>query len=52
MDLHQFIYLMRTMPACCPDKLSDRTEITARHDAEHREDFLNQTAAVKLRWAF
>ena len=31
---------------------SDRTEITARYDAEHREDFLNQTASVKLRWAF
>lgn len=26
-------------------------EITARYDAEHREDFLNQTASVKLRWA-
>jgi outer membrane autotransporter protein len=27
-------------------------EITARYDAEHRSDFLNQTASVKLRWAF
>ena len=27
-------------------------EISARYDAEHRQDFLNQTASVKLRWAF
>lgn len=26
-------------------------EITARYDAEYREDYLNQTASVKLRWA-
>lgn len=27
-------------------------EIAARYDAEQRTDFLNQTASVKLRWAF
>lgn len=27
-------------------------EVTARYDLEHRSDFLNQTASVKLRWAF
>ena len=27
-------------------------EILARYDAEKRSDFLNQTASVKLRWAF
>lgn len=27
-------------------------EITARYDAEFRQRFLNQTASVKLRWAF
>jgi len=27
-------------------------EVTARYDAEHRKDFLNQTASVKLRWSF
>lgn len=27
-------------------------EISARYDAEYRKDFLNQTASVKLRWAF
>lgn len=27
-------------------------EVIARYDAEHRKDFLNQTASVKLRWAF
>lgn len=27
-------------------------EISARYDAERRQDFLNQTASVKLRWAF
>lgn len=27
-------------------------EITGRYDAEYRESFLNQTASVKLRWAF
>ena len=31
---------------------NDRTEITARYDAEYRQDFLNQTASVKVRWAF
>ena len=28
------------------------TEITLRYDAEHRSDFLNQTASIKARWAF
>lgn len=27
-------------------------EISARYDAERRQDFINQTASVKLRWAF
>lgn len=27
-------------------------EITGRYDAEYRESFLNQTASVKVRWAF
>lgn len=27
-------------------------EISARYDAEYRQDFLNQTASIKLRWAF
>ncbi|KGK42129.1 hypothetical protein LH51_09380 [Nitrincola sp. A-D6] len=27
-------------------------EISARYDAEYRQDFLNQTASVKLRWTF
>jgi len=27
-------------------------EISARYDAEQRSDFLNQTASVKVRWAF
>lgn len=27
-------------------------EVSARYDAEYRKDFLNQTASVKLRWAF
>lgn len=27
-------------------------EISARYDAEQRTDFLNQTASVKVRWAF
>jgi autotransporter family porin len=27
-------------------------EVSARYDVEHRSDFLNQTASVKLRWAF
>jgi len=31
---------------------SDRTQITARYDVEGREDFSNQTASVKARWAF
>ncbi|QID18004.1 autotransporter domain-containing protein [Nitrogeniibacter mangrovi] len=28
------------------------TRITGRYDAEYREDFLNQTASVKVRWLF
>ena len=31
---------------------NDRTEVTARYDADYRSDFLNQTASVKVRWAF
>lgn len=27
-------------------------EISARYDVDYREDFLNQTASVKVRWAF
>lgn len=27
-------------------------ELTGRYDVEHRESFVNQTASVKLRWAF
>lgn len=27
-------------------------ELTGRYDIEHRESFVNQTASVKLRWAF
>ena len=27
-------------------------EVLAHYDAEYRKDFLNQTASVKLRWAF
>ncbi|WP_417583820.1 autotransporter domain-containing protein [Nitrincola sp.] len=27
-------------------------EVSARYDAEYRQDFLNQTASIKLRWAF
>lgn len=27
-------------------------EVLARYDLDHRSDFLNQTASVKLRWAF
>lgn len=33
-------------------KITDTTEITARYDFEVRDDFTNQTASVKLRWAF
>lgn len=32
--------------------LNDYTDITAQYDVEGREDFLNQTASVKLRWSF
>jgi len=28
------------------------TEISLRYDAEKRNDFLNQTASLKVRWAF
>ncbi len=31
---------------------SERTEISARYDLEGRSDFLDQTASVKVRWAF
>jgi autotransporter family porin len=31
---------------------NDRTEVTIRYDAEYRQDFLNQSASVKVRWAF
>lgn len=27
-------------------------EISARYDAEYRDDYLNQTASIKLRWGF
>ena len=27
-------------------------EISARYDAEYRQDFLNQTISAKVRWAF
>lgn len=33
-------------------KANDRVEITARYDAEVRENFDNQTASLKVRWAF
>jgi outer membrane autotransporter protein len=33
-------------------KTKSGMEITARYDVEHRSHFLNQTASVKLRWAF
>lgn len=32
--------------------LENGTEINARYDVGYREDFLNQTASVKLRWMF
>lgn len=31
---------------------TETTEITARYDLEARSDFLDQTASVKVRWAF
>ena len=33
-------------------KADNGTEITARYDLEGQSDFLNQTASVKVRWAF
>lgn len=33
-------------------QINDATQIRANYDAEYREDFLNQTASVNLRWAF
>jgi outer membrane autotransporter protein len=33
-------------------KTQSGMEVTARYDVEHRSHFLNQTASVKLRWAF
>jgi outer membrane autotransporter protein len=32
--------------------LASGVEITARYDAEFRDDFTNQTASIKARWAF
>jgi len=32
--------------------VSDNTEVTLRYDVEHRTDFLNQTASLKVRWTF
>jgi len=31
---------------------NERTEISARYDAEARSGYLDQTASVKVRWAF
>jgi autotransporter family porin len=31
---------------------TESTEITARYDVEAREDYIDQTASVKVRWAF
>lgn len=33
-------------------RASERTEVTARYDVEGRTSFINQTASVKVRWAF
>lgn len=33
-------------------RMQNGVEVTARYDAEYREDFLNQTASVKARWVF
>lgn len=33
-------------------RMSDAAEVSAQYDAEHRSDFLNQTASLKLRWSF
>jgi hypothetical protein len=33
-------------------KITDATEIMANYDVEHRENFWNQTASVKAKWAF
>jgi autotransporter family porin len=33
-------------------QLKSGIELTGRYDVEHRESFLNQTASVKVRWAF
>jgi outer membrane autotransporter protein len=33
-------------------KMTSGMEVSARYDVEYREDFLNQSASVKLRWAF
>lgn len=33
-------------------KTKSGVEIVGRYDAEYRENFLNQTASVKLRWSF
>jgi len=31
---------------------TETTEIAARYDLEGRSDFIDQTASVKVRWAF
>lgn len=33
-------------------RVTDSTELSADYDAEYREDFLNQSASLKVRWAF
>lgn len=33
-------------------RANEQTELSAAYDLEGREDFLNQTASVKVRWAF
>lgn len=33
-------------------RVTDSTELSANYDAEYREDFLNQSASLKVRWAF
>ena len=33
-------------------KMTETVEVSARYDIEARKDFDNQTASVKLRWAF
>lgn len=33
-------------------RVTDSTELSANYDAEYREDYLNQSASLKVRWAF